>query len=141
MTHLYDTIEKIVTQAGLSLYDIELQTHGGRNIFRIILKGKDGVSLDHCEEIARIVSPILDTNPPFSTAYSLEVSSPGIERPLKTERHYQLSVGELVKVTTKDGQKIQGKLLDVDSEGIVVEGHDAKIPFAMISKARTYFEW
>lgn len=140
--NLRDAIEKIVEQSGLLLYDIETESREGHGTYRVLLHSSEGgVTLDQCEKIARLLSPLMDTNPPFGGAYSLEVSSPGVERPLKNRRHYELSLGELVKLTTKENKKIVGKLLEAVDEGVRVEGQESMIPYSQISRARTYFEW
>jgi ribosome maturation factor RimP len=103
-----------------------------------------GVGLDKCAEVTNILSPILDLDPPVNGAYTLEVSSPGIERALKTHRHFACSIGEMVKIKLINTDKIIGKLEKVSEEEIVVveeDGQKSVIPFDEIDKARTYFQW
>jgi len=134
-------IKEIVEDNGFKLYDIEISEENGYKYYRIFIQKPDNnsVNLDECAEINRIISPIFDVEEPMSEAYFLEVSSPGIERPLKTTENFKNSIGEKVKITMTDGSKIIGKLQDVTDEKINVK--NKIIPFSNIKKARTYFEW
>jgi ribosome maturation factor RimP len=80
---------------------------------------------------------------PVAGEYRLEVSSPGIERKLKTEANYKASVGETVKVTLKDKTKAQGKLVSADRDGFTLDinGEQESYPYSNVSKARTFFQW
>jgi ribosome maturation factor RimP len=136
-----DIVKQIVEDNGFRLYDIEIQEEGENKFYRIFIQKQGGgnVTLDECAMINRIISPIFDVEEPINGSYFLEVSSTGIERPLKTLEHFQFSIGEMVKVTLKDGGKIIGKLQDVKDNKINVK--NKIIPFDKIKKARTYFEW
>lgn len=138
-------IQKIVESFGATLYGIETAKGDGEyNIFRIMIQKKDtGVDLDLCSSISTVVSAFLDTNPPMGGKYFLEVSSPGIERSLKRLDQFEKSLGELVKISLKDGAKIKGEIISVDGETISVKDGDEliKVSFGDLSKAKTYFEW
>ena len=138
-----DIIKQIVEDNGFRLYDIENTEEDGHKYYRIFIQKKDGgsVNLDECAEINRIISPIFDVEYNTDDAYFLEVSSPGIERPLKTPEHFKLSVGEMVKLKLDDGSKIIGKLQDFDEEKQRINVKNKIIPLDKIKKARTYFEW
>ena len=134
-------VKQIVEDNGFRLYDIEISEENEHKYYRIYIQKQDGsgVNLDECAQINRIISPIFDVEEPMSEAYFLEVSSPGIERPLKKKEHFKNSIGEIVKVSMNDGSKIIGKLQDVTDDKINVK--NKIIPFSNIKKARTYFEW
>jgi len=138
---MQEIVKQIVEDNGFKFYDIEITEENSYKYYRIYIQKNDGssVNLDECAEINRIISPIFDVEEPMSDAYFLEVSSPGIERPLKTKEHFKSSIGEKVKITMTDGTKIIGKLQDVTDEKINVK--NKIIPFSNIKKARTYFEW
>jgi ribosome maturation factor RimP len=138
-----DIIKQIVEDNGFRLYDIENVKEGDYNYYRIYIQKADGsgVSLDDCAQLNRIISPIFDVEYDTDEAYFLEVSSPGVERPLKKPEHFELSVGEKVKVTLKDGSKIVGKLQGYDKENQKIDVKNKIIPLDNIKKARTYFEW
>ena len=141
--NLEQSIEMTVKGCGLELYDIVTAKEHDRNIFRILVTAKGGVSLDKCAEVSRLVSPILDVNEPMGGVYNLEVSSPGIERRLRTVQHYKASVGELVKVKDVATEVFKGELLSADDDKIVVktEFGEENIDYDSILSASTYFEW
>jgi ribosome maturation factor RimP len=134
-----DIIKQIVEDNGCKLYDITLTEEADNHYYRVYIQKEGGVSLEDCEKINRLISPILDVNEPTSEKYFLEVSSPGIERPLKTKEHFESSIGELVKITTTSGEKIEGKLQAVEDNKINVK--NKIINLDNVKKARTYFEW
>lgn len=136
-------IKKIVESFGATLYDTELVQAGDEgHIFRVSIQKEGGVNLDVCADINAVLSPYLDTNPPVKDKYYLEVGSPGIERNLRNLEQFQKSVGELVKMSLKNGVKLRGKLISVEGDSISVEADEiVKLSFNDISKARTYFEW
>jgi len=138
-----EIIKQIVEDNGFRLYDIENVEEDGHKYYRIFIQKPDGgsVNLDECAEINRIISPIFDVEYNTDDAYFLEVSSPGIERPLKTAEHFKMSVGENVKLKLDDGSKIIGKLQDFDEEKQRINVKNKIIPLDKIKKARTYFEW
>lgn len=107
--NLEEQIKLIVENSGLKLYDIVTTKEHERNIFRVIVTSKDGVNLDKCAEISRLISPILDIDEPMGGKYNLEVSSPGIERKLKKPEHFIASVGELVKVKNIETDLFKGE--------------------------------
>ncbi len=139
-----ETIKSIIEDNGALYYDSEVVSENENRIFRIYITAKDGVNLDLCAKISRIISPILDLNPPLSGAYTLEVSSPGIERPLKKAEHFRGSVGEEIKIKLINTDKIIGKLNSFDGEVLEVieeDGEHIKIDIEDIDKARTYYKW
>jgi len=138
-----EIIKQIVEDNGFRLYDIENVEEDGHKYYRIFIQKPDGsgVNLDECAEINRIISPIFDVEYNTDDAYFLEVSSPGIERPLKTPEHFKMSVGETVKLKLDDGSKVTGKLQDFDEEKQRINVKNKIIPLDKIKKARTYFEW
>ncbi len=139
-----ETLKSLVKECGVELYDTELVTENGKRIYRVYITSKNGVSIKECEDVSKVISPILDTNPPIEGAYTLEVSSPGIERKLKSLDNFGSSIGELVKIKTFDGEKIKGKLLKVEDGKILIrdEGGELKeVDYSDIEKARTYYKW
>ncbi len=139
-----ETIKNIIEENGASFYDSEIVNEGGARIFRIYITAKDGITLELCAKISRILSPILDLEPPVGGAYTLEVSSPGIERSLKKAEHFKGSVGENIKVKLINTDKIIGKLTSFDGKILEIveeDGETSKIPLDEIQKARTYYKW
>ncbi len=138
-----EIVKQIVEDNGFRLYDIEITEEDSHKYYRIYIQKPDGssVNLDECALINRIISPIFDVEEPMSESYFLEVSSPGVERPLKTAEHFKNSVGEKVKLKLDDGSKIIGKLQEFDEEKNRINVKNKIIPLDKIKKARTYFEW
>lgn len=139
-----ETIVSILDDCGVYLYDIETISENERKIFRIFITSKDGINLDKCSEVTKILSPILDLDPPLNGEYTLEVSSPGIERPLRKNEHYLGSVGEMLKVKLINTDKIIGKLESFEDGKITLvedDGEITTIALDDIEKARTYYKW
>lgn len=136
-------IKPIIESLGLKLYDTETGREFDDVIFRVFITKEGGVSLDECVEVTRQISPVLDVYEPVEGEYRLEVSSPGIERNLKTLEHYEGSIGELITVTLKDKTKIQGKLVSANADDFTLEvkGEEETYSYSHVSKARTYFQW
>ncbi len=138
-----DNMVKIVESCGVSVYDTEVVTEFEKRIFRLYITSKEGISLDKCAEVSRILSPIFDVEPPLEGEYTLEVSSPGIERKLLKPEHFTASIGEKVKIKLKDKEKFIGILESFENNlaAIRAENELKSISLDSIEKARTYFEW
>ena len=138
-----DNMVKIVESCGVSVYDTEVVTEFEKRIFRLYITSKEGISLDKCAEVSRILSPIFDIEPPLEGEYTLEVSSPGIERKLLKPEHFTASIGEKVKIKLKDKEKFIGILESFENNlaSIRAENELKSISLDSIEKARTYFEW
>ncbi len=138
-----ETLKNILEDNGVELYDTELIEENNQKIFRIYITCKGGITLQKCSFITKIISPIIDTNPPVGGQYFLEVSSPGIERALKKPIHFINSIGEIIKLKTIHAKKYKAKLLKADNDGIVIEDKNKKtaISYTEILKANTYLEW
>lgn len=136
-------LKALCKEAGVELYDSELVSENGKKIYRIYIMKEGGVSLEDCARLSEILSPIFDVEPPVSGEYFLEVSSAGLERKLSTLEHFKKSVGEMLKITTSEKEKIQGKLLKVEGENIFLQDEKAEIciEFSQVKKAKTFIEW
>ena len=146
-----DILEKVrriagplAAQEGLELIDVELGGPGGRQTLRLFIDKASGVSLDDCTAISRAVSAALDVEDPIEGAYDLEVSSPGLDRPLKTAEHFQKFAGKRVRVKTfgplpecENRRSFVGILQNYDNGTIVidVDGKVFRVPHAQVSKA------
>lgn len=140
---LEQDIKNLVASIGLHVYDTAIVSENGETIYRINVVGEGGTSLDQCVEATRLLSPMLDVTPPVQGEYRLEVSSPGIERKLRTLEHFRFSVGEKVKMTLQDKSKIRGALKAVDGDTITLETDEGirDVGFDSVVKAAIYFEW
>jgi ribosome maturation factor RimP len=140
---LEESIKLAVESLGAKLYDIVNAKEHDRNIFRVLVTAENGISLDKCAEISRMISPILDVDEPMGGEYILEVSSPGIERKLRRKEHFLASVGEKVKIKNFATEVFKGELIFADNEKIIVktEFGDDEITYDNILAAATYYEW
>jgi ribosome maturation factor RimP len=113
-----ETIEPVVTTAGLWLEDVELAREGGRPVVRVVVDAvedaEQALDLDGVAEVSRSVSAALDDLDGLPDTYSLEVSTRGAEAPLTARRHYVRAVGRLVVLTLADGATLAGRLVDVE---------------------------
>jgi len=137
----------VVEASGLELWEVSFRGEGGRSVLRVSVDREGGVDLDTIAAVSERLSRRLDLEDFGPRGYTLEVSSPGLERPLRTPGHFGRSVGQKVKVKTKEpvsGSKVhEGALVSADAEAIVVasEGGELRVPYADIASARTVFEW
>jgi len=135
-------IEPLVGRLGYELVDLEHNAGRGSAVVRLFIDSPEGVGLTDCERVSREVSALLDVEDPIPTAYTLEVSSPGLDRVLRTPAHFARFVGSRVFVelaAPRDGRRrYTGTLLSADEAGIAVEvdGQHVAVSFAEIGKAR-----
>jgi len=110
---------------GLSLWDMEFQKQGPQWLLRIYIDRESGVTLNDCETVSRDLSAVLDVEDSIAHAYTLEVSSPGLDRTLSKPEHFGRFIGSIVKVKTFqliNGQKVfRGKLTGMDDNAITLE--------------------
>ena len=135
-------IEPLLGQLGYELVELEHSSGRGSAVVRLFIDGPEGVGLADCERVSREVSALLDVEDPIPTAYTLEVSSPGFDRVLRTRAHFERFVGERVHVelaSPREGRRrYTGTLRAVDERGITLEvdGQSVVVAFAEIGKAR-----
>ncbi len=132
----------ILEEEGMELVDIEYKMGRGRGILRLYIDKPEGVKIDDCERVSKRIDPILDGSNIIGGHYLLEVSSPGLGRPLKKEEDFKKFIGRLVKVKTFspiDNQKtFVGTLKDYKEERVALETKEDKIieiPVKNIAKA------
>ncbi len=130
------TAEAAAEKAGCELVDVEFVKEGAHWYLRVYIDKADGVSLDDCEAVNGPLNVALDETDPIEQAYFLEVSSPGLERPLKTARDYGKAIGQLVELSffkPIDGARhMEGILRSFDGAIVIVEdGAGKQIPLAV----------
>jgi len=122
--HLHDIVSPILWTMGLELVDVECVGQGSRTVVRIYIDKPGGVTVSDCERAHVALSPALDVNDPFPHPYTLEVSSPGLDRPLKRLQDYRRAVGTQVSVKLKQpiaGQwRIIGVLAEVNAQAMTI---------------------
>ncbi len=126
-------LEPVIAEAGFDLEDVLVTPAGRRRQVRVIVDGDDGVSLDDIAVVSRAVSAELDGSDAMGSGpYVLEVTSPGVDRPLTQPRHWRRARGRLVRATLAGGEEITGRVTDAGEETVVLDvdggerrlGHD-----------------
>ena len=142
--HINELAESLLSETKFSLYDVE---RNGGNL-KVTIQAEGGVTLDELAGINRQISNALDANDPMPNKYTLEVSSPGLERKLRTRDHFEGAKGEIVGVKlaphVQGERRFKGRLSSVSSDSILVEiesGEKVEILIDDISKATTVFQW
>ena len=139
----------LAQQEGLELVDVEFGGGGGRQTLRLYIDKPGGVSLDDCTAVSRSVSAALDVEDPLQGAYDLEVSSPGLDRPLRTPEHFQKFAGEKARLKTygplpecENRKTFVGTLKGFENDAVVidVDGKLFSVPLAQVSKANLVAE-
>ena len=146
-----ELLSPIIATLGVELLDVDFTS----NTLRLTVDGSEGVTSEQLAEVNRLVSPILDQHDPIPGRYTLEVSSPGVERPLKRAEHYERAVGEQVVVKLVadcEPRRLRGALISVEDSSILldtvevdgvalVEVERRTVDLATIASGRTFFEW
>jgi ribosome maturation factor RimP len=137
-------VSPLLADLGLEVYDVE---HAGGTL-RITVDREGGVDLDTIALATRIVSRELDHTDPMPGRYTLEVTSPGLERNLRTPAHFERAVGTVVNVRThpdvEGERRVRGELVVADDDGVTVrqdDGVERRLRYDEIERARTVFEW
>lgn len=149
---LAGVIEPVLSPLALELFDLELTGSGSGRILRVVVDREGGVDLDSITAATEAISPVLDRLPEkgdgsLSGPFALEVSSPGLERPLRRPDHYRGAVGAVVSVKTRDAQgaahRRRGVVTAADDDGFILEvdGAAERIAYVDVTQARTVFEW
>ena len=139
---LGELLGPVVANLGYELWEIEYAPRAGGGLLRLYIDSPDGISLDDCEKVSRAVSAVLDEADPIPNEYTLEVSSPGLDRVLRTQAHFARFAGERVKVemiAQINGRKrFQGRLAEVGGSEIKLEtdGGTVSLPIDDIHRAR-----
>ncbi len=150
-TKIVELVEEIITpcvqESGLELVDVEFVREGGSWYLRIYIDKPGGIDLEDCGQLSQKIDRLLDEKDPILQSYHLEVSSPGIERPLKKLSDYERFTGELAVITTFvpfDGKKkITGRIMAAHGDDIVIDsdGKELSIPFRQVASARLKVEF
>ena len=141
-SELTELLEPVVSAQGCELWGLEYHGNGRhRSLLRLYIEKSDGVTLTDCERVSRQVSSVLDVEDPIQGEYTLEVSSPGMDRPLYKVEHYQQFVGERVKVKLRvpfEGRRqFSGILNGVENDEVkvLIDEEEYLLPIEAIEKA------
>ena len=142
---LESDIKSMVESLDLKVYDITTVSENEETIYRvnIISPTTEAVKMDQVVQVTKMISPLLDVTAPVRGDYRLEVSSPGIERKLKSLMHFQCALGEKLRVQTTEDKKLRGSLKSVEGDLITLDTEEGEKAFSYkdVIKASTYFEW
>ena len=138
---VWQFIEPLLTETPYEIYDVEYVKEGTEWYLRFFIDKEGGIDLDDCETVTDLINDPLDELDPIAEAYFLEVSSPGVERHLKSIRHFENAVGEKIRVKTfvkiENNKEWVGILKSVDDNGITLDANGKTIAFSFdkIAKA------
>ena len=144
---LIGLVEPLLGNLGYELVDLEFGGGRSSGMLRVFIDREQGVGIDDCERVSREISALLDVHDPVPTAYRLEVSTPGLDRVLRTAAHFVRFVGALIEVeltAPRDGRRrYTGRLAQANATGIevVVDGVQVQLQYAEIFRARLVPEW
>jgi ribosome maturation factor RimP len=142
---LFAELAPVVAETGLDLVDVEIKP----GVLLVFVDQAGGVDLDGLTRANRVLSSYLDQHDPLPGPYALEVSSPGIERALRTREHFTRAIGSTVSVKTRPQvpgpRRLAGVLVAADDDGFTVEVEDApeaiRLGYGDVDKVRTVFRW
>lgn len=119
---LVELVEPIVAEAGLDLEGVTVSPAGKRRLLRVVVDRDGGVGLDETSELSRALSDALDRSDAMGEGpYTLEVTSPGVDRPLSEERHWRRAQGRLVRVPLRQGGEVTGRVVAADGAGVSLD--------------------
>ncbi|HLV76773.1 MAG TPA: ribosome maturation factor RimP [Marinobacter sp.] len=142
LKQLENLLRPVVEGLGYEFWGIEFRSRGHQSMLRVFIDdAENGISVDDCEKVSRQVSGVMDVEDPIQNEYVLEVSSPGMDRPLFRLEHYETFVGHQVQLRLRmpfEGRrKFQGLIKGIEGDDvvIVVDDHEYLLPFESIEKA------
>ncbi len=145
-----ELIKRYLDDYEFQIVELQLKGGGGRSILRILIDRKNGgISIAECAKLNEEIGLLLDKSDLLQERYSLEVSSPGADRPLVTKEDFERKKGKTVRIKTKEAlyeekSKFIGIIVDVEKEAVIIKTGDQetkKIPFKLIKTAKIKLEW
>ena len=134
----------LAADAGLDLVDVQVKGSGPRTLVRVLVDRKGGIGLTDCQDLSRALSRALDDADPIDSRYQLEVSSPGVTHPLRTQRDFDRVEGRSVVVRRREaGGEVKGVVVVAAESEVVLEADGARtpVPYADIEKATQVLPW
>ena len=146
-----ELLDPVVRSLGYDLEEVTAQRAGSRTLLRVIVDGDGGITLDDIAEASQAVSAALDESDVMGEApYELEVSSPGVSRPLTLPRHWRRAVGRLVQTPLAAGGELTGRVLEADEESVLLElpgkkpgqaGEQRRLGYSELGKGKVQVEF
>ena len=131
---IFELVAPLVDKAGLVLEDVQVQTPGKNRFVTIMVDSETGLNLEQVTDISRLVGETMDKAPFMGdTPYTLEVTTPGVDRPLTAPRHFKKNVDRLVKITKNDGTQVKGRISSADEDSVTLD--NASINYSEIKRA------
>ena len=136
-----------VEEVGKELLGCEFISAGNHSVLRLFIDHENGIEVDDCAEVSRQVGAILDVEDPISTEYNLEVSSPGLDRPLFEMSHFQAVIGETINLRLSmplnGRRKFKGKLTAIENDTLIValDGEEYELIFSNVDKANLVYNF
>ena len=147
IAEVWDLVEPVIEARGMEILEIEHRRESAGWVLRIFLDSERGISVEDCAEISRIAGDLLDVADLLQTPYNLEVSSPGLDRPLRKPEHFEKVIGDIIEVRTispvQNRRNFRGELKETSPEEVVLEcdKRSYSIPMSLVERARLlYFE-
>ncbi|MFY9178251.1 MAG: ribosome maturation factor RimP [Venatoribacter sp.] len=140
-TQLIELLKPVVESMGFIFWGLEFSLQGRHTMLRIYIDHADGISVDQCAEVSRQISSVMDVEDPIAQEYTLEISSPGLDRSLFTLEQYQQYANHIIELRLRlpfEGRrKFKGQLIGIEQEDVVlvVDEHEYLLPFELIEKA------
>jgi ribosome maturation factor RimP len=143
-SRVHDVLAPVVEAAGYDLEDVSVAQAGRRRLVRVVVDRDGGVDLDAVAEISRTASDALDAAAVMGeTAYVLEVSSPGVDRPLSEPRHWRRAAGRLVRAPLTDGGEVVGRVVTADDDAVTLDvgGEQRDYGYGALGRGRVQVEF
>jgi ribosome maturation factor RimP len=135
---LEPVVAEAVAQVGFDLEEFDVQQAGRRRLVKVVIDADDGVGLDEISDVSRVVSEVLDAHEHvLAGSYTLEVTSPGVDRPLTRVRHWRRARYRLVKIRLADGSTLVARVGEADDEGVtvLVDGELRRVAYRDVERA------
>lgn len=142
VSHLWELFEPVIEDMGYQLIEIEYHPNPNYGVLRLYIDKEDGVLVEDCSAVSRQISAILDVEDPVPGKFNLEVSSPGMDRPLRRVEDFQRFIGEVARIKTSmvfEGQRnFKGRISGIEDDLIIIEceNKEVRLPVTAIDKAR-----
>ncbi len=127
-------LSPVISEANYELVELQLVPRRSSSLLRVLVDRVGGITLDECAELSHRISYVLEVEDPIENRYTLEVSSPGLDRPLTTEADFRRKVGESILLSLQDGgslSQVEGKIVKVEGDQLVLSVDDSEQRFSL----------
>jgi len=139
---LEELLEPALEAQGVELVELSISGNARRYVLRVFVDRPNGISIGECAGLSRELADLLDSHDPIEASYTLEVSSPGLTRPLKKQRDFERAIGKKIRLILKSGHQHKAVVRSVGDTSLCldVDGESLDVPFGDITKANLHFE-